>query len=154
MFGGIDAYWLWLGLAGILLIAELLAPGVFLAWIAAAAALTGVATFAFGLALPFQLVLFALFAIAAVLAGRRAYDRNPIESSDPMLNDRMARLRGETLVLATDIVDGRGRAHVGDGVWPVKGPDAVSGSRVRVVGADGSFLEVEPIDSAPLPPPA
>ena len=42
------------------------------------------------------------------------------------------------------IEDGRGRAKVGDGEWPVRGPDVAEGTKVRVVRADGGVLVVEP----------
>ena len=41
--------------------------------------------------------------------------------------------------------DGRGRARVGDGEWPVRGPDAAEGAKVRVVSADGGVLVVEAV---------
>ena len=62
-----------------------------------------------------------------------------------MLNDRAARLIGETLVVVEAIEDGRGRVRVGDGAWPARGPDAAAGTRVRVTGADGACLHVEPV---------
>jgi hypothetical protein len=146
----IEPHWLWLLVAIVLGIAELVVPGVFLIWFAAAAAATGLATLAFGLPVAFQLVLFALFAIAAVYGGRMLYARNPAPTSDPLLNDRAARLHGETLVLAEAIENGRGRVRVGDGVWSCRGPDSPAGSRVRVVGADGSCLRVERIEPPAL----
>ena len=48
------------------------------------------------------------------------------------------------LTLTKAIEDGRGRAKVGDGEWPVRGPDAAEGTKVRVVSADGNVLVVEP----------
>jgi len=95
----LEPHWIWLIAAGLLAIAEMLVPGVFLIWLAAAAALTGAATFVFGLEIPFQLSLFALFTLATVYFGRRWYHANPVESSDPLLNDRVARLVGETVVV-------------------------------------------------------
>jgi membrane protein implicated in regulation of membrane protease activity len=118
---------------------------VFLIWLAAAAALTGLATLALGIELPFQLVLFTLFAISTVYGGRRWYLANPVESSDPLLNDRAARMKGEVLTVVSAIQDGRGRVKVGDSVWACKGTDAPEGARVRVVGADGACLRVEPL---------
>jgi membrane protein implicated in regulation of membrane protease activity len=141
----IEPHWAWLLAATALGIAELLVPGVFLIWLAAAAAITGLLTLAFGLAMGFQFVLFALLSLASVWFGRRWYTNNPVASSDPLLNDRAARLIGETLVLVSPIENGRGRVRVGDGVWQCKGADAEVGTRVRVVGAEGSCLKVEPI---------
>ena len=147
----LEPHWLWLLAAMLLGIAELIAPGVFLIWLAAAAALTGLATLALGIELPFQLLLFTLFSISAVYGGRRWYLSHPVATSDPLLNDRAARLKGETLTLATAIENGRGRVIVGDGVWACKGPDAPAGAAVRVTGADGACLRVEPLAGSLLP---
>ncbi|HMC92639.1 MAG TPA: hypothetical protein VKI45_09280, partial [Allosphingosinicella sp.] len=61
-----NAPWIWLGGAAALAIFELVFPGVFLAWVALAAAGTGVATLLLGLPVAVQVVLFALLAIASV----------------------------------------------------------------------------------------
>lgn len=148
---GIEPHWLWLIAATALGIAELMVPGVFLIWLAAAAALTGLAAMILGIPLAFQFALFALLAIAAVWFGRRWYVANPVESSDPLLNDRAARLVGETVVVVSAIEHGRGRVKVGDSVWPAQGPDAEAGARVRVTGAAGACLMVEPVAAPRLP---
>ena len=146
---GIEPHWLWLIVGALLAIAELMVPGVFLVWLAAAAALTGLATLLFGIGPPFQFLLFCLFSLASVYFGRRWYSANPVESSDPLLNDRAARLVGETVVVVAAIENGRGRVAVGDSVWPARGADAAVGARVKVVGADGTCLRVEPLSIAP-----
>ena len=148
-----DAHWLWLIAAAILAAAEIVAPGVFLIFLAAAAAMTGVAALVTGVPFVFQLALFCLFALASVLVGKRWYARNPIASSDPLLNDRTSRMIGETVLVVTAIEGGSGRVKVGDGVWPAKGPDAEAGSRVRITGADGACLKVEPIAIATIEAP-
>lgn len=148
---GIEPHWAWLIAAAVLGIAELLMPGLFLIWLSAAAAMTGFAALLFGMPLAFQFALFALLAMAAVYSGRRWYAANPVESSDPLLNDRAARLVGETVVVVTAIEHGQGRVKVGDGIWNARGPDADVGARVRVVGADGACLKVEPVVIAQSP---
>ena len=148
---GIEPHWVWLIAAAVLGIAELLMPGVFLIWLAAAAAVTGFAALLLGMPLAFQFALFALLAIAAVYVGRRWYASHPVESSDPLLNDRAARLVGETVVVVTAIEGGHGRVKVGDSVWSAKGPDAEVGARVRVTGAEGTCLKVERLVIPPSP---
>ncbi len=123
---GIEPQWIWLSAAALLGIAELLLPGVFLIWLAAAAAITGLAALLFGIPLAFQFALFALLALAATYAGRRWYANNPVESSDPLLNDRAARLVGQTLVVVGAIENGIGRVRVGDSVWNASGPASKS----------------------------
>lgn len=141
----LDPHWWWLILGAMLSIAEMIVPGVFLIWLGAAALLTGVLTFALGLPTAAQMALFAAASVAAVYAGRRWLKANPIESSDPLLNDRAARLVGETVLVVEPIEAGAGRVKVRDGVWNAEGPDAPRGARVRVVGAKGSKLVVEPL---------
>jgi membrane protein implicated in regulation of membrane protease activity len=117
---------------------------VFLIWLAAAAAITGIAVAILPIGFPFQLILFALAAVASVLAGRRYYERNPLNSADPLLNDRTARLIGQTVTVVAAIEGGEGRVRVGDGVWTARGPDAEVGAHMRVVGAQGTCLTVVP----------
>jgi membrane protein implicated in regulation of membrane protease activity len=145
----LEPQWLWLIAAALLGIAELIVPGVFLIWIAAAAAATGLVTLATGVPLPFQFALFALFSIGSVYAGRRWYSSNPVPSSDPLLNDRSARLIGRTGTVVSPIRNGEGRVKVGDSVWSCRGDDCDEGARVRVIGADGTCLTVEAERSLP-----
>jgi membrane protein implicated in regulation of membrane protease activity len=140
---------MWLSAAALLGIAELLVPGVFLIWLAAAAALTGFAALLFGIPLAFQFASFALLALGATYAGRRWYANNPVESSDPMLNDRASRLTGKTVTVLDAIEGGEGRVRVGDSVWTARGPDAAAGARVRITGAAGNCLTVEPVQNLP-----
>lgn len=139
----LEPHWWWLIAALALAIAEMLVPGVFLIWLGAAALVTGLLTLFFGLATAAQLLVFAVVAIGAVYAARRWFRDNPIESSDPLLNERAGRLIGETVVVESAIENGRGRVRVGDSVWNCRGPDCATGSRVRVIGSDGTSLRVE-----------
>jgi len=141
----LEPHWLWLIVAAILGIAEIFMPGVFLIWLSAAAALAGLATLLFGIDAPFQFALFGLFSLGSAWLGRRWYHTHPVESSDPLLNDRVSRLIGETVVVVGAIEHGRGRVKVGDTIWPARGPDAEVGAKVRVIGAEGTSLKVEPI---------
>ena len=123
----------WLIAALLLGIAELAVPGVFLVFLAIAAAMTGVAVFALpDLPGSAQLAAFAVWSAVAVLIGKRWYRDYPVEGGDPMLNDRSARLVGQVVVVETAIVGGRGRVLVGDGSWPARGADAVVGTLVRI----------------------
>lgn len=143
-FDNLGGWWL---VAAILLGgAELVVPGVFLVFLAFAAAVTGVVTLFFpDLPVPAQLLSFAAWSAISVWLGRRWYRENPVDSADPLLNDRIARLLGETVTVTQAIEAGSGRVRVGDGEWPARGPDAPAGARVRITGSDGASLKVEPI---------
>ena len=147
---GIDAHWIWLIAAALLGIAELVVPGVFFIWVAAAAAVTGFATLFLDLSTALQFGLFSLLALAAVYLGRRWYNDNPVESSDPLLNDRTSRIVGQVVIVVSAIESGTGRCKVGDSVWNCRGPDSAEGSRVRVVGAEGTCLIVAPVEQTLL----
>ena len=136
-------HWAWLTIGVLLCAAEIVAPGFFLVWLGVAAIATGVLAFLLPVGVPMQLGIFAVLAFIALYGARRWLKANPIESTDPLLNQRGGRLVGEVLTLVTAIENGRGRAKVGDGEWPVRGPDAAEGTKVRVVSADGGVLVVE-----------
>ena len=147
--GGLDDHWWWLLVAALLGILEIFLPGVFLIWMAAAAAITGIVVAVLPLALPFPLALFALLAMAAVYGGRRHYERNPVASSDPLLNDRVARMIGQRVTVVKAIENGEGRVRVGDSVWAARGPDLPEGASALIMGADGTCLNVRPLASDP-----
>jgi membrane protein implicated in regulation of membrane protease activity len=139
----LDPHWGWLALGLLLAAAEIAVPGVFLIWLAGAALITGLVSWVVPLAMPVQVVLFAALAIMSVFAGRGWLRANPVVPADPLMNDRGARLVGETVVVTHAIVGGSGRVQQGDGEWLAKGPDAEPGTRMRVSGHDGVVLIVE-----------
>jgi membrane protein implicated in regulation of membrane protease activity len=150
MLDGIDPPWLWLIGGVVLLIAEIIAPGFFLIFIGAAAIATGLFAVLLGLGTTSQLALFALYAIIAVLVGRRFYANRTSDSADPLLNDRAGRLVGKVVTVVQAIDDHDGRVRVGDSEWGARGGPAAAGERVRIVGLDGNCLKVEA--ERPLPP--
>jgi len=143
MIEGIDPGWLWLIGGVILLIAEVIAPGFFLVFIGAAAVATGLFTMLFDLGTVPQLALFALYALLAVLIGRRFYANRNADSSDPLLNDRAGRLIGKVVTVVEAVDQHGGRVRVGDSEWSARGGPAATGQRVRIVSVDGNCLNVE-----------
>ena len=139
----LEPHWAWLALGVLLAAAEIVAPGFFLVWLGAAAIVTGLLAWVLPIGIPLQLVIFAVLSFVALYTTRRWLKANPITTTDPHLNQRASRLIGDVLTVTKAIEDGRGRAKVGDGEWPVRGPDAAEGTKVRVVSADGGVLVVE-----------
>ncbi|MBN8814810.1 MAG: NfeD family protein [Sphingomonas sp.] len=137
---------LWLAAALVLAILEVVAPGFFMIFLALGAAITGfVMLIAPGLHLIVQALLFALFTAGAVALGRRWYHRSPSTVGPPGMNDRTANLIGRVVEVCEPIVGGEGRVKVGDGAWAAKGADMPAGARVKITGAAGSVLLVEPL---------
>lgn len=145
LFSGDNAPWLWMALGLVLATAELMVPGIYLLWLALAALATGVLAFAVEPPLLLQVANFVLLALIIVLSVRRWLEDTPIGSSDPLMNNRVGRLVGETGTLATPITDGVGRVRHGDSEWQAEGPDLAAGTRVRITGARGTVLLVEPV---------
>lgn len=144
LFGPLN-YWHWWILAVVLVIAEVLAPGIFFLWLAIAAGVTGLAVLALpDLGWQYQLLIFAALAVISAVMGRRLYKKRPPTSDHPTLNRRAQQYVGKVFVLDAPIVNGSGRLRVADATWKMVGPDAPAGSRVRVVAADGVSLRVEP----------
>lgn len=139
----LDPHWTWLAIGLLLAAAEMALPGVFLIWMAGAALITGLVTWLAPIDLPLQIVLFAVLAIVFVFSGKRWLGRNPIMPADPKMNDRGARLVGETVVVTHAIDGGTGRVRQGDSEWLAKGPDAEPGTKMRVSGHEGAVLLVE-----------
>jgi membrane protein implicated in regulation of membrane protease activity len=135
--------WNWLVLGLLLMGLELLAPGVFLFWLGLAALLVGLLSFALSLSWQLQILMFAVFAVAAVPLWRRVARKHSAASkSNPFLNRRSDALVGRVFTLEKPIVDGAGTVRIDDTIWRVAGPDTPAGSRVKIVRADGASLTV------------
>lgn len=145
MLDNLDAHWTWLAIGLILAAAEMAVPGVFLIWLAGAAIITGILAWLLPIGFALQIVIFALLAVAAVIVARRYLQGHPIHDADPLMNQRGARLIGETAIVTQPIEGGTGRVRIGDGEWLARGQDIPAGVRVRITGSDGAVLLVEPI---------
>jgi inner membrane protein len=134
--------WNWLIFGVILMALELIAPGVFLFWLGLAALLVGVVSFVFTPSWQVQILMFAIFAAAAVPLWRRLAHSHAANTNSPFLNKRADALVGRVFTLEKPIVDGAGTVRIDDTVWRVAGPDTPAGSRVKIVQADGARLTV------------
>ncbi|WP_183422836.1 NfeD family protein [Luteibacter sp. Sphag1AF] len=138
-------HYLWWIVALLLIGGEVLLPGYFMLWIGFASAAMGVVLlFIPGLGPVAQALVFALFSFVSCFAYWK-YIRPRVDSI-PVGNERLNR-RGEQLIgqryeLIEPIVNGRGKARVGDGMWLVSGPDLPVGTMVEVTGVDGTTLKV------------
>jgi membrane protein implicated in regulation of membrane protease activity len=150
MIDNLEPGWLWMIGGILLLIAEVIAPGFFLVFIGVAALATGAFTLLFGMPLAFQLILFTIYALVAVMIGRKVYANQTADSTDPLLNDRVARMVGKSVTVIEAVDEHSGRVRVGDSEWSARGGPGRPGERVRITGVDGNCLLVEP--ERQLPP--
>ena len=142
---GIEHYWVWLILGLALALLEMLVPGVYLIWLAAAALVIAAITFVSGPPLAIQVIAFVSLALVFAFSAKRWLRDRPIESTDPLLNNRGGRLVGESALVTAAIESGSGRVRVGDSEWIARGPDVAAGKRVRITGSNGAELLVEPL---------
>lgn len=140
-------FWSWLIVGLALLGLEIMAPGVIFLWLAAAAAVTGIVVAVAGdLSWQWQFGTFAATAIIAIAVGRPIYQARVKTTDHPNLNNRLNTYIGQEFTLTSPIRNGRGEIRIGDTVWRVSGADQPSGTRVRVINADGALLQVEGAD--------
>ncbi|MDP1963700.1 MAG: NfeD family protein [Reyranella sp.] len=139
-------FWYWWALAAMLLVFEMMLPGVVFLFLAIGAAAAGfVLLVASDLSLEFQLVIFAVVSVVSAVGLRRTLRRlQHVDGPPTTLNSRGEALVGQVLVLDAPILNGRGRIILGDGSWTVTGADMVKGSKVRVISVQGTELKVEP----------
>jgi len=136
----------WLVAAGVFLILEMLLPGFFFLWLALGAAVVAAVAAILPIGWEWQLVLFSVLSVAAVLIWHRYFSRK--QNEPEVLNNRAARYIGRVFVLIEPIGPGDGMIQVDDTFWRVRGPEAPAGAKVKVTGViDGIILQVVPVDS-------
>lgn len=140
--------WHWWILAGLLLLAEALAPGYVFLWLGVSAAVTGLlALLAPATAWQGQALAFAGLALGSVALWFGVARWRGAQGSGAVtgLNRRALGCVGRAAVLETALVPGRhARLRLGDTTWAATGPAGLpAGTSVRVVGVDGTVLRVE-----------
>ena len=135
--------WFWWIVAGVLLLLELMTPGVFAMWLAFAAASVGIADYFFDLNWQLELLAFAGFSLVYVYLARPWYSKSNLQNSDqPNLNQRIYSFVGKSYILHEPIVDGEGKLDIEGTRWDVLGPDLARGATVKVTAVEGMKLRV------------
>jgi membrane protein implicated in regulation of membrane protease activity len=138
-------YSVWGALAVLLLLGGLLVSGYFLLWIGLAASVMGLVLLLFPcLGLMAQAGLFTALALALCALGLHLAPAHGTKHG-PVRDRRPRRLIGQRGFLIEPVVNGRGRARVGDTLWQVRGEDLPVGTQVEVRAVDGATLEVHKV---------
>ena len=142
--------WSWFIVGLLLLIGEILIPGVLLIWFGSAALVIGTLTLA-----PFtdvswwpwqaQVVAFGVLSLVFVMVGNKLFPTNTANDEASNINDPLGRFLGSEASLDEPIENGVGRVKLGDTMWRVRGNDLPAGAKIRVTGSDGSSLLVEAV---------
>jgi inner membrane protein len=135
--------WFWWIVAGVLLLLELMTPGVFAMWLALAAASVGIVDYFIDVSWQLELLVFAGFSLVYVYLARPLYSKSKLQNSDqPNLNQRIYAFVGKSFVLSEPIVNGQGKLDIEGTRWDVLGPSLAKGATVRVTAVEGMKLRV------------
>ncbi|MBP9722149.1 MAG: NfeD family protein [Gammaproteobacteria bacterium] len=140
-----NSFWIWLIVAGILLLIELFSMTSYALWVIPGAILTG---FTF-LLLPTpgflgEVIVFAVFSSISLFIGTKYFNSKKIYlTNSNILNQRGNQYIGQVYTLDADIINGRGHVRIADTVWQIESQDDLSrGSKVKVIGVNGNRLIV------------
>lgn len=140
--------WWILGL--VLLLGELLLPGVYLLFLGIGALVVGAnALWLPDLGWQSQILGFAVVSAVAAFLGHRFYGQRAAKASGAPLNEPALRLVGRRARVSEAIEGGRGRVAVDDGWWSAEGPDLPAGTPVVIESVRGSLLTVRPVRDEP-----
>ena len=147
-------YWHWWIAAVALVAIEVLVPGTFFLWLGVSAGVTGLVL----LVLPaldwqYQILVYSVLSVGSIYVGRKVWRPGAEPTDEPTLNRRGQQYVGRIVSLAESIRGGRGRARIGDSLWLVAGDDMPVGTEVRVVGVEGTVLQVARLEAAAAEPP-
>lgn len=135
----------WAAIALLLFAAEALAPGAFMLWLGFAAVAVFLAVLLVpGIPVLAQAAAFIVLSFISIQVYRKWFRGRERQSDQPALNRRTAALVGRVVRLDHGIVQGRGRVQIADAFWDVSGPELPAGAPVRITGAEGMTLLVEP----------
>ena len=140
-------YWWWLSAGMVLMVLEIVTPGIFFLWIGIGAFITGAIAALFPTASPAVLGgIFAILSVISVFVGRKIMGKRQNETQIT-LNNRAAQYIGQIYQVYEPIVDGRGKISVGDTLWLAAAKTNIpANTAVKVTGIRGTMLEVEPVD--------
>ncbi|MBR1777701.1 MAG: NfeD family protein [Alphaproteobacteria bacterium] len=140
-------YWWWLSAAAVLMVLEIITPGIFFMWIGIGAFITGVISALIPSAAPaFLGFVFAILSVISVFVGKKVMSKKT-NTEENGLNNRAAQYIGRTYQVYEPITDGRGKISVGDTLWLASAKTNIAANTaVKVIGVNGTMLEVEPVD--------
>ncbi len=138
------SYWHWWILAAALVILEVFAPGAFFLWLGIAAAALGLLVYAFpAMGWEYQVLIFSLLSVISIILWRRFFRSRPGDTDQPALNRRGEQYIGRHFTLGAPLINGVGKIRVDDSTWKIHGEDCPAGTRVEVIGVEGTVLKVE-----------
>ncbi|MDP9500934.1 NfeD family protein [Bisgaard Taxon 45] len=142
------SHWHWLILGFVLLIAELVLPGVFLLWWGlAAVVMAGVMALIPSVSLTVLAISYAILAIIlSVVWWKYQHGKDKADQLHSSLNQRDHAMLGTRGTVQQIAPNGIGRGHFGDTTWRIQGADLQVGDLVEVCQVDGITLKVKKVN--------
>lgn len=147
-------FWNWYLLGVVLVVIELLLPGVYVVWFGIGALVCGLLFQVIGdIYWPYQIIAFCTFSSLSLFLGRR-FIKQAAPSKTSTLNRRLYQYIGRRGTLETPIVNGKGRVKLDDTYWTVTGADLPANTAVTITGVENSRFVVQESDPGAPPPDA
>lgn len=144
ILSGIDPMMAWLIVGAVLMLLELIVPGVYLFWLGTAAIAVGGLLSFLPLSFIIQILLFAIFSVIALIIGVKVYKGKDRDIETHHLNQiRGAEYIGHTYTLTADITNNAGRLPLGDSIWNIQGENLPAGTQIRITKVVGNALHYE-----------
>ncbi len=139
------SYWHWLVFGLTLIVFEMLLPSAVFLWPGLAAVVVGVFVFLVpALSMHMSVLVWAVLSVFLAFGWQLYRKKNPAAAPISSMNNRGAQYIGRHYTLAKDIVNGTGELNVDDTRWKViSNTDHSAGTKVKVVGLEGTSLRVE-----------
>jgi membrane protein implicated in regulation of membrane protease activity len=137
-------YQYWLIAAVVLGIIEVtVGANFFLMWCGLSALLVAGLAYVFPIGLKLQIIVFSLVTIAVVLIWQKFKPKFITKQPKTLLNQRANQYLNREFYLEEAIINGFGKVKVDDSSWRVEGPNLPEGTKVKVIGVDGTLLKVQ-----------
>lgn len=134
----------WFTIGIVLIILEMILPGIFLMWFGLSALIVGIVALIIPIPLNLELILFAVLSVASVIAVLVLVRKHAPDSKSTITSNlnkvRGTEFIGSTFVLDSQVENGNGKLNIGDSVWFIHGPDAPSGTKIQITGVENNTL--------------
>ena len=140
-------FWHWWILACLMLVLEMVLPGIIFLWLSVAAAAVGLVVLLVpDISVEIQLIAFGVFSVLSFVIGRRFFRPGISGANEQDVSSASSSLVGKTTVLTEKTTNGRVRQSVYGSSWVLKSDeDLAKGQKVRVCGIEGSMLLIEAV---------
>ncbi|EIJ68835.1 NfeD family protein [Pasteurella bettyae] len=136
--------WHWMILGFILLIGEIILPGIFLLWWGIAAIITAaIMALVPSISLTILGIFYAILAfILSLVWWKYQHRKDAYDEAQTVLNQRQHAMLGATGIVQEFADTGVGRGYFGDTTWRIQGVELQVGDRIEVVSVQGITLKV------------